>query len=144
MTFNSAAHNKPSLIRDLLDAILPQLYSETKVRVSGDHIFITWGSRFYHREITFLSQGDHVFITWRSRGNHVFITWRSRGNHVEITWSDAFCFFRNNLFAKWKWGHLSTPLTMAWTSGRYETGVREIYFMAGNFERFCLCYIGSV
>mgnify|MGYP002803523298 FL=1 len=32
VTFNSAAHNKPSLIRDLLDAILPQLYSETKVR----------------------------------------------------------------------------------------------------------------
>lgn len=33
VTFNSAAHNKPSLIRDLLEAILPQLYSETKVRV---------------------------------------------------------------------------------------------------------------
>ncbi|XP_046857896.1 cullin-associated NEDD8-dissociated protein 1-like [Xenia sp. Carnegie-2017] len=32
VTFNSAAHNKPSLIRDLLEAILPQLYSETKVR----------------------------------------------------------------------------------------------------------------
>lgn len=33
VAFNSAAHNKPSLIRDLLDSILPQLYSETKVRV---------------------------------------------------------------------------------------------------------------
>ena len=33
VTFNSAAHNKPSLIRDLLDQILPQLYNETKVRV---------------------------------------------------------------------------------------------------------------
>ncbi|KGL73172.1 Cullin-associated NEDD8-dissociated protein 1, partial [Tinamus guttatus] len=30
--FNSAAHNKPSLIRDLLSAVLPSLYSETKVR----------------------------------------------------------------------------------------------------------------
>ncbi|NXX80242.1 CAND1 protein, partial [Urocolius indicus] len=30
--FNSAAHNKPSLIRELLKAILPSLYSETKVR----------------------------------------------------------------------------------------------------------------
>lgn len=32
VAFNSAAHNKPSLIRDLLDSILPQLYSETKVK----------------------------------------------------------------------------------------------------------------
>ncbi|XP_077989699.1 cullin-associated NEDD8-dissociated protein 1-like isoform X1 [Glandiceps talaboti] len=32
VTFNSAAHNKPSLIRDLLDDILPHLYNETKVR----------------------------------------------------------------------------------------------------------------
>uniref|UniRef100_A0A3Q3GEU9 Cullin-associated and neddylation-dissociated 1 n=1 Tax=Kryptolebias marmoratus TaxID=37003 RepID=A0A3Q3GEU9_KRYMA len=32
VTFNSAAHNKPSLIRDLLDSVLPQLYNETKVR----------------------------------------------------------------------------------------------------------------
>ncbi|NXE53806.1 CAND1 protein, partial [Casuarius casuarius] len=30
--FNSAAHNKPSLIRDLLNAVLPSLYNETKVR----------------------------------------------------------------------------------------------------------------
>ncbi|XP_027495949.1 cullin-associated NEDD8-dissociated protein 1-like isoform X2 [Corapipo altera] len=30
--FNSAAHNKPSLIRDLLSMVLPSLYSETKVR----------------------------------------------------------------------------------------------------------------
>jgi len=34
VAFNSAAHNKPSLIRDLLDSILPQLYNETRVRVS--------------------------------------------------------------------------------------------------------------
>lgn len=33
VAFNSAAHNKPSLIRDLLDDILPQLYEETKVKV---------------------------------------------------------------------------------------------------------------
>lgn len=32
VTFNSAAHNKPSLIRDLLDKVLPHLYNETKVR----------------------------------------------------------------------------------------------------------------
>lgn len=31
-TLNSAAHNKPSLIRDILPDILPHLYSETKVR----------------------------------------------------------------------------------------------------------------
>ncbi|XP_054693741.1 cullin-associated NEDD8-dissociated protein 1-like isoform X5 [Grus americana] len=30
--FNSAAHNKPSLIRDLLNTVLPGLYNETKVR----------------------------------------------------------------------------------------------------------------
>lgn len=33
VAFNSAAHNKPSLIRDLLDNILPLLYNETKIRV---------------------------------------------------------------------------------------------------------------
>jgi len=32
VAFNSAAHNKPSLIRDLLANVLPHLYSETKVR----------------------------------------------------------------------------------------------------------------
>ncbi|KAL1492929.1 hypothetical protein ABEB36_011093 [Hypothenemus hampei] len=32
VAFNSAAHNKPSLIRDLLDTILPQLYNETNVK----------------------------------------------------------------------------------------------------------------
>lgn len=32
VAFNSAAHNKPSLIRDLLEEVLPQLYEETKVK----------------------------------------------------------------------------------------------------------------
>lgn len=32
VALNSAAHNKPSLIRDLLESVLPQLYSETKVK----------------------------------------------------------------------------------------------------------------
>ncbi|KAG9510927.1 Cullin-associated NEDD8-dissociated protein 1, partial [Fragariocoptes setiger] len=32
VTFNSAAHNKPSLIRDLLPKILPRLYEETIVK----------------------------------------------------------------------------------------------------------------
>lgn len=32
VAFNSAAHNKPMLVRDLLDQVMPQLYSETKVR----------------------------------------------------------------------------------------------------------------
>ena len=35
VTFNSAAHNKASLIRDLLESVLPHLYNETKVRVSN-------------------------------------------------------------------------------------------------------------
>lgn len=33
VAFNSAAHNKPMLIRDLLDTVLPKLYHETKVKV---------------------------------------------------------------------------------------------------------------
>lgn len=37
VAFNSAAHNKPSLIRDLLPQVLPTIYSETKVKV---HIFV--------------------------------------------------------------------------------------------------------
>ena len=32
VAFNSAAHNKPSLIRDLLRTTLPQLYNETQKR----------------------------------------------------------------------------------------------------------------
>ncbi|VDD93477.1 unnamed protein product [Enterobius vermicularis] len=32
VTFNSAAHNKPNLIRDLLDELLPSLYAETVVK----------------------------------------------------------------------------------------------------------------
>ncbi|KAF4529720.1 hypothetical protein B566_EDAN015349 [Ephemera danica] len=32
VAFNSAAHNKPSLVRDLLDDVLPQLYEETKIK----------------------------------------------------------------------------------------------------------------
>ena len=35
VAFNSAAHNKPSLIRDLLVDILPLLYRETIIRVSN-------------------------------------------------------------------------------------------------------------
>ena len=31
VAFNSAAHNKPSLIRDLLPTVLPHLYNETQV-----------------------------------------------------------------------------------------------------------------
>lgn len=33
VTFNSTAHNKPSLIRDTLDVTLPLLYRETKIKV---------------------------------------------------------------------------------------------------------------
>lgn len=33
VAFNSAAHNKPSLICDLLDSVLPQLYAETNIKV---------------------------------------------------------------------------------------------------------------
>ncbi|XP_063993301.1 cullin-associated NEDD8-dissociated protein 1 [Diachasmimorpha longicaudata] len=32
VAFNSAAHNKPMLIRDLLDSVLPKLYAETKIK----------------------------------------------------------------------------------------------------------------
>lgn len=41
--FNSAVHNKPSLVRDLLDDILPLLYQETKIR--RDLIREVWGTR---------------------------------------------------------------------------------------------------
>lgn len=32
LALNSAAHNRPQMVRDLLDSLLPQLYRETKVR----------------------------------------------------------------------------------------------------------------
>ena len=34
VALNSAAHNKPSLVRDLLPTTLPQLYDQTKIKVS--------------------------------------------------------------------------------------------------------------
>ena len=37
VSFNSAAPNKPVLIADLLDSLLPILYRETIVRVSDTH-----------------------------------------------------------------------------------------------------------
>ena len=41
---NSCAHNKPSLIRDLLPTLLPWLYNETKIRVSTSRvIFVLCG-----------------------------------------------------------------------------------------------------
>jgi len=41
VAFNSAAHNKPSLVRDLLHSVLAHLYSETKVRVSSSiYVFV--------------------------------------------------------------------------------------------------------
>lgn len=33
VAFNCAAHNKPSLVRDLLPRLLPAIYQETKVKV---------------------------------------------------------------------------------------------------------------
>lgn len=48
VAFNSAAHNKPSLIRDLLDSILPQLYSETRVKVSFYIIFTILDHHFIY------------------------------------------------------------------------------------------------
>ena len=36
VAFNSAAHNKAVLVRDLLGELLPRLYRETEVRVSRD------------------------------------------------------------------------------------------------------------
>lgn len=35
VAFNSAAHNKPSLIRGLLPQVLPTIYAETKVKVTN-------------------------------------------------------------------------------------------------------------
>ncbi len=40
VAFNSAAHNKPSLIRDLLPNVLPRLYNETQVR-SYVYVYLT-------------------------------------------------------------------------------------------------------
>lgn len=40
VAFNSAVHNKPSLVRDLLPTLLPWLYSETKVKVIQHIIFL--------------------------------------------------------------------------------------------------------
>lgn len=34
VALNSCAHNKPSLVRDLLPQTLPQLYDQTKIKVS--------------------------------------------------------------------------------------------------------------
>lgn len=46
VAFNSAAHNKPSLIRDLLDTILPQLYGETIIKVNVESSNFYWSSEY--------------------------------------------------------------------------------------------------
>lgn len=52
--FNSAVHNKPSLVRDLLDDILPLLYQETKIR--RDLIREVWGSMDTWRGLALVSR----------------------------------------------------------------------------------------
>ena len=42
VAFNSAAHNKPSLIRDLLRSVLPQLYNETQKRKLLSYTFTAY------------------------------------------------------------------------------------------------------
>lgn len=59
VTFNSAAHNKPSLIRDLLDTVLPHLYNETKVRKELiREVGVTYFSSYfcYSVNVTILSE----------------------------------------------------------------------------------------
>ena len=73
MAFNSAAHNKPSLIRDLLDTLLPNLYTETKVRVRrGTHllkntllrvyVILTAHVRSYYLIVSKMALGFPVYI----------------------------------------------------------------------------------
>ena len=69
VTFNSAAHNKPSLVRDLLSHVLPYLYAETKVRVSGRSFFIPgcrglWGCRLIFFGV------DSEFVTFNSAAHN--------------------------------------------------------------------------
>jgi len=49
VAFNSAAHNKPSLVRDLLHSVLAHLYSETKVRVCTVTCFSVFKCLLYGR-----------------------------------------------------------------------------------------------
>lgn len=42
VAFNSAVHNKPSLVRDLLPTLLPYLYSETSVKVIKKCLNVKW------------------------------------------------------------------------------------------------------
>ena len=46
VAFNSAAHNKPSLVRDLLPAVLPSIYAETKVKVLWILLLLFWCSMY--------------------------------------------------------------------------------------------------
>lgn len=51
VAFNSAAHNKPSLVRDLLDSVLPKLYAETNIKVSFGRCFFKSCENFFDRQI---------------------------------------------------------------------------------------------
>jgi cullin-associated NEDD8-dissociated protein 1 len=48
VAFNSAAHNKPSLIRDLLRTVLPHLYNGTQVRAALMKYFALMLSFYWH------------------------------------------------------------------------------------------------
>ena len=65
VAFNSAAHNKPTLIRDLLHSTLPHLYSETKVRVSSHHYAAFYSSLFFnlHPHAQTLDSGSRFWST---------------------------------------------------------------------------------
>lgn len=58
VAFNSAVHNKPSLVRDLLPTLLPWLYSETKVKVCVKPLFLFNLWFFYCLKVKF----DATFI----------------------------------------------------------------------------------
>lgn len=97
VTFNSAAHNKPSLIRDLLDSVLPHLYNETKIRVSKVDCIMAvvtacpfqWLVRSFRREMTFNKPIDRTKLTvWTACTNINYlqaITWLSICNF--LVWS---------------------------------------------------------
>jgi cullin-associated NEDD8-dissociated protein 1 len=59
VAFNSAAHNKPSLVRDLLDDVLPQLYEETKIKA---RLFLFVSSSIF-RKINNQVKHTQIFIS---------------------------------------------------------------------------------